>query len=270
MVDYSIDKKYLRTISYSALGNQNKYFKDNYWYKENVYGYEGKAEFLGSIIMQHSNIEEYVLYEECMINGRKGCRSKNFLHEDDEFITFQKLYDYAVGGKLSDRIYRYTDVKERIEFVLDFIYQRTNLDCREYLQKVLALDMLMLNPDRHFHNLGVIKNQDSFRLAPVFDNGAALFSNFSIFPPYYDFEECKEKIGSAPFSGSLEQQAIIAGIELKLDYKSIDTLLNLHTDQSRATSILKRQLDTYKNIIPEWKKHRISITKDISKDKKGR
>lgn len=78
--------------------------------------------------------------------------------------------------------------------------------------------MLLLNPDRHFHNFGVILCSDgNYKEAPVFDNGAALFSNYSLFPPYDDYSKCKEKISGSPFSGSLEQQAMAAGIGLKLD-----------------------------------------------------
>lgn len=252
MHDYSIDKKYLRNISYSSMGVQNKYFKDNYWYKENVSGYENEAEYLATLIMQCSNIDNYVKYEKCKINEKNGCRSKNFLSEGENFVTIQRLYDYAFGGKLIDKIYMYADVKDRIEYVIDFIHQRTNLDYKEYIQKMLTLDMLILNPDRHFHNFGVISCKDGgYREAPIFDNGAALFSNYSLFPPYLNYEECREKISGAPFSGSLEQQAIVAGIGLKLDYDKLNVLLDLHNDATRGSYILRCQLDLYKSVIPD-------------------
>lgn len=252
MLNYNIDKKYLRNISYSSMGVQNKYFKDNYWYKENVSGYENEAEYLATLVLECSNIDNYVKYEKCQINGKNGCRSENFLADDESFITIQRLYDYAFGGKLADKIYAYTDVKDRIDYVLDFIYQRTGLDYKEYIQKMLSFDMLILNPDRHFHNFGVVLCSDgSYKEAPIFDNGAALFSNYSLFPPHYDYSECKEKIFGSPFSGSLEQQAMTAGFGLKLDYDRLNALLDIHQDTTRASGILKTQLELYKNVIPE-------------------
>ncbi len=266
MRDITIDKKYLRHTAYSAFGVQNKYFKDGYWYKENENGYEGKAEALVSVIMQHSNISDFIVYEECMINGKKGCVSKNFLNDGEDYITLQQLYAYAGGGKLSDRVYKYDQVRDRIEFVLDFIHERTSLDYRDYISKILSLDMLTLNPDRHFHNMGVIMAGDTFRTAPIFDNGAGLLSNYSVFPVYANLDENIEKVASAPFSGSLEQQAYAAGISLKLDYKVINTILDLHTDNTRATGILKMQLEKYKHVIRDLREEPLHTKEQYTKN----
>ncbi len=68
--------------------------------------------------------------------------------------------------------------------------------------------MLTLNPDRHFNNLSIILGCDNqYHSAPIFDNGAALFSNFQMFPVVVSMEENIEKTIGQPFSVNLEAQA---------------------------------------------------------------
>ena len=78
MTDYRIDESYRRNdAGFSSLGVESKYYKDGYWYKQDISGYEGLAEEVCSMVLRHSNIESYVEYEACTINGRSGCRSRN-------------------------------------------------------------------------------------------------------------------------------------------------------------------------------------------------
>ena len=63
------------------------------------------------------------------------------------------------------------DYDDAIEYVINFVKTQTGLDIHEYLANTFCLDMLILNEDRHFNNLGIIYNGTSFRPAPIFDNG---------------------------------------------------------------------------------------------------
>ena len=83
------------------------------------------------------------------------------------------------------------DIESRIKFVCDYVYDKTNIHVEDYLSKILSLDALLLNTDRHLNNLGIIINNtdDSRnRPAPIFDNGAALMSSMARFP-YPSYEE---------------------------------------------------------------------------------
>ena len=57
------------------------------------------------------------------------------------------------------------------------------MDMSEPFGKLLAFDMLILNTDRHFNNIGIIADtgRKIYTNAPVFDNGNALLSNVGIF-----------------------------------------------------------------------------------------
>ena len=78
----------------------------------------------------------------------------------------------------------------------------------EYLKKILTVDTLFLNEDRHFHNVAVIRKKDgSFRECPVFDHGAALFSDVrGDYPLDMDLETCYGKIQAKPFARTFDEQ----------------------------------------------------------------
>jgi hypothetical protein len=68
------------------------------------------------------------------------------------------------------------------------------LDIKDYLGKVATFDMLILNTDRHFNNLGIVADisQNLYKYAPVFDNGNSLLSNLQEFPFDDDIEKRTE------------------------------------------------------------------------------
>ena len=236
-------------IAGSSAGTQPKYYDKGYWYKADQNGYESEAEYLTSLVLSCSNVSEYVSYERCMINGRRGVRSKSFLGPDEMFITFQRLYDMMQGGNLSERIMLMDSVTERIRFVTGFILEYTGVDCTDYLSGILSLDCLTINTDRHFNNLGIILNQKDGkgRCAPVFDNGDALLSNYNKFPPDLSIEENIEKTYSQPFSADFEMQAEAAGITLTIDYGKLCGLLS-EEPETRAVRVLRMQAERYKRI----------------------
>ncbi|MCL2808458.1 MAG: HipA domain-containing protein [Treponema sp.] len=50
--------------------------------------------------------------------------------------------------------------------------------CIEYLDKMMVLDYIMLNHDRHFKNFGILRNSDNlnnYEMAPIYDTGSSLF-----------------------------------------------------------------------------------------------
>lgn len=246
--NYILSPAAISMVSGSSKGTQTKYYDNGYWYKTNSVGSEGTAEYLASLVLSCSNIQEYVTYEKCTINDKLGCRSANFIKPGETYISIQRLYDLYVGGQLTDQIYRLNDVEKRIKFVVDFVREITNLDIYDYLAKMMSLDALLLNADRHFHNIGVISNADTdlYRLAPVFDNGNSLLSNFTEFPFDVPIDEHIENVIGKPFTANLEYQAHCFGYGLKIDYVKLEDLLAKEND-SRCLEVLQKQLDRYES-----------------------
>ena len=251
MIDYRLSPAALVMVQGSSKGTQPKYYEDGYWYKVNNVGYEGLAERLASMLLSHSNIKNFVGYEQCMINGRPGCRSKNFLQESESFISFQRLYELYTGENLQNNIRVIADPRDRIRYVVDFVFDRTDLDCSEYLSQILTLDMLILNTDRHFNNLGIIVNAETgiCSTAPIFDNGNSLLSDWERF--HKDtLEENIELVYGQPFASNLEAQAMCAGIGLAIDHDGLERDLE-NENASRGLQVLRYQLARYKEIIPD-------------------
>lgn len=223
MIDYQIEERFRRTVGYASLGMTNKYYKDGFWYKQNDKGYEGKSEYIATILLKHSNVKDYVQYEECMINGVPGCRSRNMLQaENQNLVTFSRMYNLMYGGDLKFKINTYARLDDRINYVLDFMYEATHLDLREYLGKVLKFDAVTFDVDRHFNNLAVIETSEGFREAPLFDFGGSFFSMQHVFTPEMSLQDKINKMTPQPFSASFEEQAsFFQNVELCLDIREI-------------------------------------------------
>lgn len=250
MNEYKLSPEAMVMVAGSSIGTQKKFYEKGFWYKQNNIGYEGTAEYLASKVLACSNVNDYVDYERCKINGRDGCRSANFLSEGESFISLQRLYDTYHGGQLSERIRMYDTVKDRIEFVIDFTQQKTGLDIRQQIGKIMTFDMLILNTDRHFNNIGIVADvsKDLYKNAPIFDNGNALLSNISEFGFDESIERNIEKVVGQPFSASLERQALELGFGLKINYSELLKILSVEPD-SRALETLHYQLKRYEKLI---------------------
>lgn len=243
--EYNIEEIYRRQIGHGSLGMTNKFFKDNYWYKQNNKGYEGKSEYLVTKILDNSDIGNYASYEECIINGVPGCRSKNFLNEGESLITLSRLYNLTYGGDLKNKINSYVLLSDRIEYVMDFVNEFTGLDIHNYLGKVLKIDMLTYDVDRHFNNLAIIKTNGGYKEAPLFDYGASYFSMQHVFTDNMSLAEKIKKMTPQPFSVSFEEQAMyFQDVEISLDYDGITRAIK--NESSELQEIILFNLDRYK------------------------
>lgn len=250
IVDYALSPEAMVMVSGSSIGTQRKYYDKGYWYKQNRNGYEGRAEYLASVVLSCSNMDEYVKYECCKINGTDGCRSFNFLKEGDSYISLQRLYDIYHGGQLAERIRIYDDVAERIDYVVAFTEKCTGINIREYLGKLLTFDMLIVNVDRHFNNIGIIVNSlaGQYRTAPAFDHGNSLLSDFGRYDQEDSLAGNIEKATGHPFCVNLERQASELGFGLKVNYHTLQKRLDPEPE-SRALAVLRMQLQKYERIL---------------------
>lgn len=262
LVNYQLSNADKVITKSSSKGAQVKYYKDGYWYKEDRGGYQGLSEYLISMLLTHTNVKDYVVYERCLINGKKGCRSYNFLSEGEEFLTLHRLFKSYYGYELGNEIMKIPDVKDRVNWLIGEVFMMTEVNITTYLQNLFVLDMLTVNTDRHFNNIGLIKNNHGFRAAPIFDNGAGLLSNYSEFPPDVDIEEHIANASSKPFSGSFHQQVLSLGIGLEIDYPRLYNDLSKEKP-SRALQALKYQLKQYEHDIPQLGKENIVVQEPI-------
>ena len=229
MFEVNIDEKYIINQHGTSEGAQIKYYKDGFWYKIDNRGNEGLAEYLVSSMLRFSSLEdnEYVLYEQGIINGKPGCRSKNFLDSNNELVTIYRLYMNEYGRNLAEVIASMETMDERIEYVVRFIKECCGFDIKEYFSKVFTLDAIVLNEDRHFNNLALIAKDNSFEPAPLFDNGISLLTaNLSV-SAKASIEDNVKRVVARPFSGSFKNMREYFGDGFSLDVEgALDWLSN--------------------------------------------
>jgi len=250
MNEYHISSKFRYSGGYTSRGAQEKYKKDDYFYKINKCGNEGFTEYLVSRLLSHSTLSRgsYVSYEYCKINNRLGCRSKNFLGAVEEFMSMDSLYMRLYGVKgLSDYLASLGSSAARLNFILDLVgrYGFNRGSYYQYLNILLQLDMLILNTDRHGHNYGLVYNRvsNTFRLPPIFDNGLSLGTDRT------------GNCASCTISGSFTEQVIAFRYPVnpcfKLSYKEVLSDLNriskLYGNKFEIEK-LRVQLDAYKGL----------------------
>lgn len=144
-------------FNYSSKGNQWKNSENNYWHKMDFLGYEAAAEILPSLSLSNSNIKNFVKYsyEDIIYCERKfnGCMSENFLKENEDLITVERLYKsfngISLGEALKDR-----SAEDKIKYFVSALEKITNLNkVGEYITSLLEFDMVTLNEDRHLITL---------------------------------------------------------------------------------------------------------------------
>lgn len=206
------DKYKINMNGGSSKGTQDKYRRDEYWYKEDKLGCEGFVEYLVSQVLEHSSLHEseYVKYEYGLINGKNGCRSVDFSKGEFQFFSLERLHRSITGVSLAEKTRLMESPEMRKKYVLEFFMTYYGIDLSYYLSRIFALDMLTLNEDRHFNNLGVLLDSNGYYFnAPIFDNGMCLLNGNVSISKALSLKENTKRVTSKPFSGSPESQYML-------------------------------------------------------------
>lgn len=219
----------------SSKGNQLKWENKGIWYKADYTGYEGLAEYVISHLLKKSSLkeEEYVLYDLEKIRYKNqiynGAKSPNFLEDGWQLITLERLFKNFTGESLYQSIYRITEHENRLAFLVNQVERMTGLcGFGIYMNKLLTLDALFLNEDRHMHNIAVLMNdKGEFAYCPVFDNGAALLADTRMDYPLGDsvddlIGQARAKTFCLDFEEQLEISEMLYGTHLKFSFSEKD------------------------------------------------
>lgn len=200
----------------SSKGNQLKWKgEDAFWYKADYTGYEGLAEYVVSSVLRHSTLDpaEYVTYETEKIHYKyqdyRGCKSVDFLPDGWKIITLERLFENLKGESLTKSIYHIPGISERIRYVVENTEELTGLtEFGAYISKLMTVDALFLNEDRHTHNIAVLMdNNDRFQYCPIFDNGASLLSDtMQDYPLEQKVEKLLHLVEAKTFSCNFDEQ----------------------------------------------------------------
>lgn len=251
----------------SSKGNQLKWENNNIWYKADYTGYEGLTEYVISELLKKStlNNNEFVLYKlveiKYMKNKYNGVSSVNFLKDDWQVITLERLFKNYDGEGLNKHIWLIHDADERLKFIVANIEKITGLkDFGIYMNKLLTIDCMFLNEDRHTHNIAVLMNSEGkYALCPIFDNGAGLLSDTLMDYPlgedvYKLIDGVKSKTISLNFEEQMDSSERLYGMNIKFKFtkKDIENILDSEEAsiypievRERVKTILYEQMRRY-------------------------
>lgn len=231
----------------SSKGNQLKWENNRIWYKADYTGYEGLTETVTSRLLSLSDLqpEEYVLYDPVRIRYKdriySGAYSHNFLKHGWQIITLERLFQQYFGESLNRAVWSIADPAERLSFLVSQVERITQLTgFGKYMNKVLTVDTVFLNEDRHTHNLAVLMNENGdFQYCPIFDNGAGLLADTAMdYPMEIDVYSLISRVKGKTFSTDLEEQMQISeklyGINLHFYFtgKDVNRILFPDTEDS--------------------------------------
>ncbi len=239
----------------SSKGNQLKFRRGDFWYKADFTGYEGLTEYTVSKLLAYSDLtaEEYVDYdlEEIEYNGNiyPACKSRDF-SDGWQMYTLERLFEQNFGIGLNKLIYTTPDRRDRLRLLVDQVERLTGLDdFGGYMSKILTIDALFLNEDRHTHNLAILRNdRKEYRLVPFFDQGAGLLADTTVdYPLGRDIIEMIPRVKAKTFCDSFDEQLDIAEelygerIRFRFGFPEVDRIVNAATGYSEE--IRKRVID---------------------------
>lgn len=209
----------------ASTGTQPKWHIGNTWYKADDFNHEGLAETIVSEILKKSNLpllmnqwmpnKEHIAFatystEMIEYSGKQvpGCKSENFLKDDDQLIESIKLLRQ---NDLENMAKTYAESIKDVDLsIKEFVETMTKLtglkDFDQYLTAMFELDKITLNPDRHFGNIAVLRRNGEFLYAPVFDNGRAFALNDKLWDRYYPAEAVIEHVDALPFCDGFNSQ----------------------------------------------------------------
>ena len=255
----------------TSMGTQEKWVIGNRFYKlDPIMGYDSLAEATVSELESYiENIEfvDYFIDLPKTINGRKRrvCYSENCVHEGYTEITLYKLLTSVVKDKSFFNKYKGKDLLLKIaEIVEKEIY----FNPMEYFSKIIYLDSITLNEDRHFNNISFLVNDKGFgKGMPILDNGRALLSNEEIYSIDRSIQACVRSVKSKPFATSFKKQVgyfLDSYKPLIIDYnsaiKSLDNAFSQAEDFSFGNKLSARMLRRMISVLKTRMKEQEGIT----------
>lgn len=257
---------------HTSKGDQRKWEIDGIWYKADYMGYEGLSELLVSSLLQKSTMKyPFVTYELARIeyNGSfiNACVSRDFQKAGQILIPLEKLFRQYTGESLAVKLAEFTDVKDRIEFLVQKIEEITQIkEFGKYITAMLEIDAFFLNEDRHTNNIAVLYDEKTGRYSksPFFDQGLCLLADTTQdYALDMELEQCMKKIQAKPFSvdfdAQLEAAEELYGIQQHFHFEIQDVKNILQNAAEfypekvcrRVESLLRMQMRKYAYLLKE-------------------
>lgn len=162
------------------------YFKVDKGYELGYQTAEGLAEELVSELLDFTDIK-HASYKSIFIKNdgltQIGCKSPSFLKKNCMEMRVSTCLTDNNGIRKSEitQIFKHGTIDECLDITCKYTSKSLHIDynqVKQYFLKIIAIDCITENIDRHFDNIIFIKNEDkTIEEGPIFDNGCALKSD---------------------------------------------------------------------------------------------
>ena len=148
-----------------------------FWYKADLRGGEALAEVLVSTFLRSCNylksqdfVPYYFKHTSVESFDLRTCVSPNFLQKEEQFISFKDLL-----SQVNQPTEKLVGFESKLNYIDSVFQQTVGQSFREEMLRLLTLDVMFRNTDRHLSNFGIILAPNgSIQFSPIFDNGLAL------------------------------------------------------------------------------------------------
>lgn len=130
------------------------------------------SEYVGSHIFELLGFEVQTTYLG-LYNGEEVVACKNFISGEKQFVPFNDVGESSLEEDKETYQYSYQDIMRMLEDNVKLTNVRETISM---FWDIYVVDALIGNFDRHGGNWGFLKQNNKYTLAPVFDNGSALYS----------------------------------------------------------------------------------------------
>ena len=129
------------------------------------------SEYIGSHIFELLGFEVQATYLG-LYNGEQVVACKNFIDGENQFVPFNDVGESSLEQDKETYQYSYQDIMQMLK---DNVKLTNVEETISMFWDIYVVDALIGNFDRHGANWGFLKKHNKYRLAPVFDNGSALY-----------------------------------------------------------------------------------------------
>lgn len=204
-------------------------------------------EVIAANLMRHIGTIDYTHYYLMTECSRPYSLCENFVTSNTEFITACSIFKTQKKNNHTSSYQHFLNCCEALGIP----------NYQDSLNKMLTIDYLIANTDRHLNNFGAIRNAETLEwigMTPIFDSGTSLWNE----QPIDMIKTSKECIPSKPFKSNHKAQIKLVTDFSWLEFKRLDVfidesneLLAEHFPQRRKQicTALENQIRNLQNLI---------------------
>lgn len=203
---------------------------------------------------------------------------------DDDNIPYSVCEDFINGNTELVSAWRIMQIRPKANHesvymhIVNICKELGILDITEALNKMIVLDYIIANEDRHLNNFGLVRNADTLEwigFAPIYDSGSSL--GYSMLPAQIISDKATE---CKPFKKTHDDQIKLVSDfswidfsklqDIDTDIRNVFTGAEIYADENRINAIItsvKRRIDYLQLLAKEKTVAVDNVADDVEKNK---